>query len=164
MNILKMMKTINFLYILVLIYSGCSSSEDSYQKDNLIGDWERYGDAYSGAIVSVEYNKENGLLQGWVTVVSDSMYSWGFRAYDLKWLDIERKDNRYSFRDLVKKIYFLAITVDMTQDEIDRTSTYTSFYKNSNLYFINKDTICIKRKGNKTLDLGLKQYWKRIKY
>ncbi|MBZ0204224.1 MAG: hypothetical protein K8I03_14505, partial [Ignavibacteria bacterium] len=107
------MRKIVVLYILLMICIGCNSSKDfeeqSKDKDKLIGDWERYGDEFAGAMIAVEYDKESDLLQGWLTYTTDSMITWNFRCYEIKWLDIEKEKNGYSFRDMYKKKHFYAL-------------------------------------------------------
>ena len=65
----------------------------------LEGVWIRIDDRYEGMRIQV-YHEENGYVGRLLSVPPEAV-SWGFKAGDVKWKDIEKySESNYTYRDL----------------------------------------------------------------
>lgn len=84
---MKTFKTVLYFFLLIFLMS-CNS------KDKIIGEWERYGDSYSGALIKIE--KFGDSYQGSIMnlVEDDEMYGW--QIGDVCWKNISLAErNKY---------------------------------------------------------------------
>ena len=72
------------------------------KKDELIGDWERFGDSFSG--LKIQVKKEGESFKAIIVETTDSCKSLGgFVVGDIKWKNIKNTEaSKYEFEDLIK--------------------------------------------------------------
>lgn len=138
------MDRLRLLFICLIASLVLFSAKPPNMDYELEGVWIRIEDRYEG--MRMQVYREEGVYVGRLVSVPPEAVSWGFKAGDMKWKDIEKySDQNYTYQDLTIR---------------NAGSTYYTHYDEMYLEFISEDKIRT-RDYVDNLIVGSNQTWIR---